>query len=262
RVNQTKPLLADYFLKEADLFLKEKDYGKADRLYGFSEAVNYSNGSTHFRHAFALKEGGQLDKAIFHAQESVLIEPENPRFHLLLVRLYDSKGDIVRALFHAEKVLALWPEYEKKVLLKKQVESWEGWLQSQKEPNPSSLNQVKSSIQNGHLEDGIKELTRLMPFKYKDPNIHSLLGTLFMKKEETQKAIVAFRHSVIVQPDQPALYKILGDLAYQSGQINPAILYYQKTLKYQPSYAEISKNLQNLEGLHATTPFDRLVQDS
>ena len=47
-----------------------------------------------------------------------------------------------------------------------------------------------------------------------------------------------------------------------SGQINPAILYYQKALKYQPSHPEISKNLQNLEGTHSTTPFDQLVQDS
>lgn len=261
RVNQTKPLLADYLLKEGDNYFKEGKYEKADRLYEFSETIDYLNGSTHSKHALALKEGGHPEKAIFHAQESVLIEPENSRFHLLLMQLYDGKGDSIRALFHAKKVLALWPEYNKKTLVKNRIEFWEGWLQSQKKMNHPSPVQVNQLVQEGQLEEALKILGRLMPFRYDDPGLHSLLGELYMKKKDDQKAVVAFRHSVMVQPDQPDLYRILGDLAARSGQINPAILYYRKALIYRPNDPEAKKNLQNYEALHATTPFDTSIQD-
>jgi tetratricopeptide (TPR) repeat protein len=71
------------------------------------------------------------------------------------------------------------------------------------------------------------------------------LGAVLYQKGQVDQAIVRFRSSLAIQPDNAEAENNLGAALAKKGQVDEAILRFQKAVALRPNFAEARRNLAN-----------------
>jgi len=71
------------------------------------------------------------------------------------------------------------------------------------------------------------------------------LGVVLRKKGQLDEAMVQFQKALAINPNLAATYNNIGDVLHEKGQVDEAIAYYQKALEINPNMAEAHNNLGN-----------------
>ena len=73
--------------------------------------------------------------------------------------------------------------------------------------------------------------------------VHNNLGTEFLRKGLTDKALIHFQKSLEIKPDHVEALANIGNVFLRQGRIDEAIVQYNKTLEIAPDYASVHTNL-------------------
>lgn len=257
--NQIAHYLAPFLLRQAIAIYQRGDYSNAIREFERSAAIIYEHGETHTKLALAFKNIGRLAEAIYHAEESLLVEPEKPAVHLLLVQLYTSQGDYFKARFHGRKTVALIKDEQKKNSLSATLQPMENLTQYSSQGSYFEIDHARALVQNGKVELAEDILKKNFGAHSDVPEIYLLIGDIFSIKNELAKSLSAYRQALILGYEDFDLLVRMGELARGLGMDQVAAMYYRKALKYSPGQIEIKAVLEQLEGRHATTPYFQLI---
>jgi tetratricopeptide (TPR) repeat protein len=74
---------------------------------------------------------------------------------------------------------------------------------------------------------------------------HYNLGYAYLRKGNLDEAIVHFQKALEIKPDYAEAHNNLGNVLLQKGSVDEAIVHYQKALEIKPDYAEACYNLGN-----------------
>src|ERR1700674_3020062 len=72
---------------------------------------------------------------------------------------------------------------------------------------------------------------------------HNNLGTEFLRKGQTDKAMIHFQKSLEIKPDHVEAIANLGNVFLRQGRVDEAIVQYNKALEIAPDYASVHTNL-------------------
>ena len=73
--------------------------------------------------------------------------------------------------------------------------------------------------------------------------VHNNLGTEFLRKGQTDKALIHFQKSLEIKPDHVEALANIGNVFLRQGRIDEAIVQYNKALEIAPDYASVHTNL-------------------
>lgn len=80
-----------------------------------------------------------------------------------------------------------------------------------------------------------------------DPSLsHAYLGTLYLDRGETDKAIARFRRSLTLNPEDADLHNNLGSLLAQKGETGAAMAHYRKAIAIKPYLIKARSGLAGL----------------
>jgi tetratricopeptide (TPR) repeat protein len=99
------------------------------------------------------------------------------------------------------------------------------------------------SAQNGHIDEAIAQLQRVVEM---DPNYaeaHYNLGIDFSRKGQIDDAVAQFQQALDLNPNYAEAHYNLGVIHDEKGRVDDAIAEFQAALESKPSYAEANNNL-------------------
>ncbi|MBI4383096.1 MAG: glycosyltransferase family 39 protein [Nitrospinae bacterium] len=257
--NQIAYYAAPYFSRQGRTHYLRGEYSDAIRDYRRSAAVRYENGQTHGGLSLAYKRAGLPAEAIYHAEESLLTGPDRPDVRLSLVQLYLQRGDNLKARFHGRQAAALIEDVGRKKILMDTLRPLEelGRFLSQ---GPSlEIDRARTLAQNAQWELAEELLKKNFAAHSDSPDVYLLRGDIFAGKEESAKALDAYRQALVLGYESFDLLARMGELARGLGMDQAAAMYYRKALKHSPDSIAIKLALAELDGTRATTPFGQLA---
>jgi len=172
--------LGKVFFKQNKLDEAIKHYTRALELDPDFGGIYYSLGSVFFRQ-------NKLDEAVKHYTRALELDPKLPEAHYNLGNTLLKQGKFEKAITHYNKAIMLRPDWDDPrnnlriaQSRKSQVERIASWNESLRE-NPNQ------------------------------PELHNILGTIFHRQGDVEKAIYHWKKALELKPDQP---DVLNNLAW------------------------------------------------
>lgn len=195
-------------------------YADLETLWRDTLQKNASAWIAHNNLANILKERGQLDQAIGHYRQALLLEPGSAQIHLNLADAHRARGESTAALRHYRRALKAEPT---------RVETY------LKLGNALlGQNAVAAAI------DHYRQALQLAP------NLalaHSNLGAALAIQRQDAEAIEHYRRALQLKPDFAEAHNNLGRLLALRGQFSEAIDHYRRALQIKPTYRQARANL-------------------
>jgi Flp pilus assembly protein TadD/peroxiredoxin len=101
-------------------------------------------------------------------------------------------------------------------------------------------------FQHGYFEEAEVSFREVIARKPDDPEAWYNLGTLSLRRNDSDGARKALEQAVQLRPDYPEAWNNLGMIAAQQNQANEAIRDFQQSLLLRPGYATALLNLGNV----------------
>lgn len=176
-----------------------------------------------------LQERGEFDQALEIARWVMQLQPENDKARLAQIEILRKRGqtaDVIRqSLQLARLYIELGHGDESIDLLKKAQED-----------DPENLDigteLAEIYISHGHIQEGVTQFRRI--------------ATLFVQKEQLDKAADAYKRMKVIQSDDPGLLFTLGELYFKLGRLNEAEAEFRAILRHDLNHVEALLALGNV----------------
>ena len=156
---------------------------------------------------------------------------------LLKAKSYVKKGEIEEAQKLYQMVLQAFPENKR---AQQGLAAVGGSKQSidVQGPPQEAINQLVNLYNQGQLAAVIEQATSLTEQYPKAFVVWNLLGISAAQTGQLDKAILAFQRVTAIKPDYADAYNNMGNVLKGQGKLDEAIVSYNKTLAIKPDYAE------------------------
>lgn len=238
-----KPFLRDYYLKEAKKSRKKGDEEKRMRLLKKAIYFDYSFSSAHYLYAVTLFNNQKHQEAFLEALRAVVIQPKDPRFHLLLGIMHNQiYQKSLWSLYHLKKAEDLMDNLGNENLIL-EIQSFRNQLKNQGLFSFSSLNENHVMTQ-AMLQKNIKPLISFTL----DLNLPENISKWPSAKVE-QYIINLYLHLLLSDGvNLEIIYYQLGMLYWEKIQNEPVAFFYFKKawdrgIKF-PSFADTLNAMQ------------------
>lgn len=112
--------------------------------------------------------------------------------------------------------------------------------------NPDRFTGIKALISTGCLEEATAALEE-MTAQSADPIVETLLGQLYHKSGEIEKAFNHYRQATELRPDSPDFLKNLADLYFvKEGRVDEAIQLYLTLFRKNPNDIDVLLSLGHI----------------
>jgi protein O-mannosyl-transferase len=165
----------------------------------------------------------QPDKAIFHLQNVIQINPFNARAFFILGGIFETRNDY-----------ALAEKYYKKA------------LQLDYDPVRTHNSLGVILLKNNRLKEAEKLFSKIIKTNPNFPESYNNLGLLMEKKGDKQKAIEYYRQAIKIQPDFITAYNNLGVVLYSNNKREEAINCFKKAIEIDSNRKDIIYNLEKV----------------
>jgi tetratricopeptide (TPR) repeat protein len=167
-------------------------------------------------------------------------QPEDGLVNLELARIAAQKGQTQQAVrYYHNAVYAVWPPDQETRRQQARLELIDLLLRTK----------AKTQAQ--------AELIALAENANEDPEQQQLLGDLFVRADDYQHALTAYRLSLKADPHNPKALAGAGYAAYELGQYSLAQRYLQEAVKRNPSDSQSAERLKTTELVLRMDPFRR-----
>lgn len=205
------------------------DTNKDKALSVFNDVLekDENNITAHFYLALIYLERGQLDRALFHAQQAELLNPKEPNLHLNLGCIYHQMGKVDLEIKHYKKELALNPD-----------------------PAEALFNLGQTYFERHRWKTAIKYFEKCLALKHRVDDFVDDLAICYNKTKQIDKEIDLYQKYLKDVPDSDWAMQNLGAALIDVGRYREALNYLKKAKAVDPNDLSIDRNIQKaLEGI-------------
>ena len=195
-------------------------YADLETLWRDTLQKNAGAWIAHNNLANILKERGQLDQAIGHYRQALLLKPSSAQIHLNLADAHQARGESAAARRHYGRALKAEPN---------RVET--------------HLKLGNALLGQNAIAEAIDHYRRALQLA---PNLalaHSNLGAALALQRRDEEAIEHYGRALQLKPDFAEAHNNLGRLLALRGQFAAAIEHYGRALQLKPTYRQARANL-------------------
>ncbi|REJ94117.1 MAG: hypothetical protein DWQ35_08840 [Planctomycetota bacterium] len=178
----------------------------------------------------------QFDKALEDGNRALSLNPRNPGVQLTHARVLQATGDTKAALKLVSRVLAFQPSMKAAIELRAQL-----------------------LVELGRFDEAISGVERAVRGDPDSREMLTLLGTLYLANEDSEKAIGVFDQLLDNGLENARIYRHRGDALLSLARQSEALADYEKARQLQPQDPGI---LNNMAWLMATSPDEQLRNGS
>jgi Flp pilus assembly protein TadD len=160
--------------------LQTQHWRDSAALFEHALHVTSENHVAHTNLGVALADQGNLDRAIWHYSQAVIIEPAYVGARLNLASALAEQGKLLEAIVQYSEVLRIKPDYA-----------------------DAHFNMGNTLVRHGELGKAITHYSEALRIKPDDPETHNNLGIALSAQERTAEAVAHFREALRIQPDFP-----------------------------------------------------------
>lgn len=196
----------------------------ADDIYAFICKTDHKNSQAFYLRGLIAQDKGAYAKAIELLGSALENAPQQPDIHIQLGRTYNLAGNPKSALASYQAALKIDPT------------------------NVDALcNAANVMGKIGKQQEALANYQTALKLSPNTAAIHYNLGTLYLQRLQPEKARSCFEHAVKLRPDYATAWNSLGAALNEMGELDQAMLHYQKALEIDGSFPE---PLFNLHGIH------------
>lgn len=198
---------------------------------------------------------GRIDEARTLMQKAVKIEPENDWYQIRLAQIYKYEGnyagygEVYRRLLQQHpgdtdyfgelsSALLLQEKYDEALLVFDEIEKQIGvneMISLQKQQIYNTIGKPKKAVEE------IEKLAAAYPYEVR---YQAMLAELYMNNGSKQKALVAYKNIVALDPEDPYVHISLSDFYRQQGDLDNA--YHELKMAFANSDLDIGTKMQVL----------------
>lgn len=217
-----------FLIWKGDLLGKMGKREEAIKHYDHVLAMDKSAGIRYKIAEMYLRFGIEPERTLKIAREAVQRAPNEPRVHVLLGRVHLSQNRLDEALAElrqAQKlakgaVVPAWSQLVANILItKKQISQAEEELKKVVKAYPRSveplLTMAQFYVQQKRYEQAIEQCQKALQLNTNLAEVHFLLGSVYLLKDDTDNAIKAYEAGLKIRPDAAVA---ANDLAYLYAQ--------------------------------------------
>ena len=195
-------------------------YADLETLWRDTLKKNAGAWIAHNNLANILKERGQLDQAIGHYRQALLLKPGSAQIHLNLADAHRARGEPAAAMRHYGRALNAEPD---------RVETY--------------LKLGNALLGQNAVAEAIEHYGRALRLAPDLALAHSNLGAALAIQRRDAEAIEHYRRALQLKPDFAEAHNNLGRLLALRGQFAEAIEHYRRALQLKPTYRQARSNL-------------------
>ena len=195
-------------------------YADLETLWRSTLANNPNAWIAHNNLANILRQRGELNQAIRHYRQALLLLPGDAQIHLNLADSHQQRGELATAIRHYRYALDAAPDR-----------------------SDTHLKLGNTLLAQNAPEDAIHHYLRALEIRPGLAPAHSNLGAALAIQGETEAAIDHYRRALELKPDFAEAHNNLGRLLAEQGQLKTAIDHYRRALELKPNYAKARNNL-------------------
>lgn len=240
---RTAPTVED-LLGEGDRHFGTGEIDKAIEDYGKAVSMAPKNAEAHYKLGVALGTNKQVKRAIAELEKAVALDPSNVRIERTLAGVYETAGMTEQAQDAYQRVMAMTKD--PRII----AEAHKRFV----------LITAKSYAQGGHPDQALTILEELRRERGRDPEVLYYIGVSYMLANQLDKAEAEFKKIIQILPKNQNAYQDLVKIYEQKGDLDKAIVYEKKLLKFVPAgsreFGAESFRLAMLEGRRAVEKGD------
>jgi protein O-mannosyl-transferase len=193
-----------------------------ESLWRHAIAVGHGSSTVHYNLAYALHKQGNLGGAIQHYRESLSFNPNAADAHYYLADALAQQGSLNEALKHYRRAIDIRPNF------------WGAYY-----------NWAIVLEQQGNLDEATKRYREALQINPSNASIHKNLAIALLKNRagDHDEAIAHLRHSLKLDPQQSAVYFILGNVLAARGLLDEAAENFQAAVQLKPTFTAAYLNL-------------------
>ena len=108
-------------------------------------------------------------------------------------------------------------------------------------------------MQKGDLDNVILYAEKSKELGLTNPNLYILLGKTYLRKKLLNEALENFEKAAMLKSADDSIHFMLGLLYTSTKQVDKAIVAYKNTLKLNPSHSKARQQLKKLQELQWPT---------
>ncbi|GEM_PF-335946 len=212
--------------------------------------------SIHNNLGVCLYEQGQLGEAERCFQTALDLNPTHGQAYNNLANIFSAQGQLSQAIEYYQNALLFDPHLIPAYLglsdaLQRNGQSQEAIsiLQQGQQLQPNAvqiiLHLVKLWSQQGQLDEAIAVLKNAIEHQ-PQPDLYWWLGNIYYQVGDLDQAIVHYQQVLIMQFEHADAHHNLGVLLQQKGQLNIAKTHLEQSVQMRPNFAEAHHSLGNL----------------
>ena len=194
-------------------------YADLETLWRETLKKNAGAWIAHNNLANILKERGQLDQAIGHYRQALLLKPGSAQIHLNLADAHQARSESAAAMRHYRRALKAAPD---------RVETY--------------LKLGNALLGQNAVAEAIDHYRRALQLAPDLALVHSNLGAALAIQRQFAEAIDHYRRALQLKPDFAEAHNNLGRLLALRGQFAEAIYHYRRALQLKPTYRQARSN--------------------
>ena len=194
-------------------------YADLETLWRDTLKKNAGAWIAHNNLANILKERGQLDQAIGHYRQALLLKPGSAQIHLNLADAHQARSESAAAMRHYRRALKAAPD---------RVETY--------------LKLGNALLGQNAVAEAIDHYRRALQLAPDLALVHSNLGAALAIQRQDAAAIDHYRRALQLKPDFAEAHNNLGRLLALRGQFAEAIYHYRRALQLKPTYRQARSN--------------------
>jgi protein O-mannosyl-transferase len=204
------------------IYLEKKRFDEAIRFLKKGSELNPYLETIHANLGNAYLQTNRLDEAMAEYKSALQLNPKLSEVHVKMAEIYAKKGQRELAREEFEKAVETSPSLS---------EAETHFLQG------------AAHIEEGAIDEAIKELKVALKLNPNDPRIYNNLGIAYRKKQRVDEALSNYRKALDLDPSFLDARVNLGEIYLQKGMVNEAVSELQQALRLEPNRAEIHNNL-------------------
>ena len=231
---------ANVFYNQGIALMKEGKIDKAEDAFTRSLSVNPNNAYAYSMRASVreqreiAKDESNYNSAIEDYEKAISIQPDNPEFYDSLAMLQRKAGYYEDAMSTLEKVLELDPGFFEAAgdlgslhIQRGNLEKAIRYFKKALAANPSFI-QARENLEQARRQLRIRRFDQKSTEEIDPRKAYYKLAMYFMEFDRYQQAEDEFRKALKNSPDDPDIYRGLGDLMVTTGRHDEALSYYKE----------------------------------
>ncbi len=200
-----------------------KIYRNVETLWSDTLAKNPRSWLAHNNLGTELLKKGQVDDAMLHFQQSLVIKPDHAEAENNLGNALLRKGQLNDAVVHYQKALEIKPDYAS--------------------PHTNLGNVF---LRRGELNESIAQYEKAIAIKPDLAEAYNNLGFAHHEKGEREEAIRNYRKALALKPEYAEAHYNLAEALLELGQRDEAVAHLTEALRLKPDDADAKRKLEAL----------------